>query len=61
MFYKQGMGGVNNLSFWTGEGWVTLPIALATSLPRMPLSIVSLPVHVLQGANYERVSVMIAC
>ena len=43
------------------EGWVILPIALATGLPGMPLSIVLLPVQILQGANYERVSVMITC
>lgn len=61
MFYKQGMDRVNHLCLWTEEGLVTLPIALATGLPRMPLFIVPLPVQALQGANYEGVSVMITC
>lgn len=47
------MGGVNNLSLWTKEGWINLPIALAIGLYNMPLSIVILPAQVRQGANYE--------
>lgn len=42
-----------NLPLWAKEGWINLPVALATGLHDTSLSIVVLLAQGSQGANYE--------
>lgn len=50
-----GEGGSYNLPLWPKEGWIHLPVALATGLQNTPLSIVILLALVCQGAKYEAI------
>ena len=50
-----GEGGSCNLPLWPKEGWIHLPVALATGLHSTPPSIVTLLALVCQGANYEAI------